>query len=273
MTILTTTPGASNILPIDTATALIIKPLREQSIAFNPFVSTTVVTGSVTWRAPRLDKDVTAAFVAEGEEIPLSDVVFSEIEVTPAKAAALSVISRELADDSSPDAQAVIGQSMVADLVRVVNKAFMGNLPAPAPKGLGSVITATTVPLDLANLDSFSEAQAAAEGVGSNITAFLISPADALTVAQLKTGSGSNQDLLADKRTVNGVPLIVSRDLPAGTVYAVDSTKLYSVLREDVTLDTSKDAFFTSDKLAVRSTIRVGFGFADPAAIVKMTAA
>lgn len=273
MSIFTTSAGASSILPTDVARDLIITPLTEQSLAFNPAVATTITTAAHEWRAPRLDKDVTAAFVAEGEEIPASDLEFDEIKVVPSKAAALTILSRELADDSSPDAQATVGQSMVRDLTRVINAAFVGNQPSPAPAGLGSLADVETLGLDLSNLDSFSEAQAAAESMGSLLSAFLISPADALAIAKLKAGTGSNQDLLIDKRIVNGLPLIVSQHLPAGTIYGVDSTRIYAVLREDVTLATSADAFFTSDKLAVRSTVRVGFGFADRNAVVKLTAA
>lgn len=270
---LTTTPGAGTILPADTANDLIIRPLRQQSIAFNPAVATTVVTGANEWRAPRLDSDVTAAFVAEGEEIPVSDIALGEVVVTPAKAAALSIISRELGEDSSPEAQTIVGQSMVADLVRVINGAFLGNQSAPAPAGLGSLTDTTGIPLDLADLDSFSEAQFAAEGVGASLTAFLVSPADALILAQLKVSTGSNETLLGGQRTINGLPLVVARDLPAGTVYGVDSSRLYSVLRQDVTLNVSKDAYFSSDRIGVKSTVRVGFGYADPASVVKLTAA
>lgn len=270
---LTTTNGATNILPVDTANQLIIKPLRQQSLAFNPAVATTVVTGGNEWRAPRLDSDVTAAFVAEGEEIPVSDIELGEITVTPAKAAALSIISRELGEDSSPEAQTIVGQSMVADLTRVFNSAFLGNLPAPAPAGLGSLVGTTDVDLDLTDLDSFAAAQFAAEGVGASLTAFLVSPADALILAQLKVSTGSNETLLGGQRTVNGLPIVVARDLPAGTIYGVDSSRIYSVIRQDVTLDVSKDAYFSSDRIGVKSTIRVGFGYADPASVVKLATA
>lgn len=42
------------------------------------------------------------------------------------------------------------------------------------------------------------------------------------------------------------------------------------MLREDVTLDIDASAFFTSDRIAVRSTMRVGFGWPHPASVVKL---
>lgn len=260
-----------NQLRDDVASNLIIKPLRQQSLAFNPAVATTVVTGANQWRAPRLDSDVTAAFVAEGEEIPVTDIALGEVVVTPAKAAALSIISRELGEDSSPEAQTIVGNSMVADLTRVINAAFLGNQAAPAPAGLGSLTGTPHLHFDRADLDSFHEAQFAAEDAGATITAFLVSPEDARVLAQLKVSTGSNEYLLGGQRTVNGVPLIVARDLPTGTAYGVDSSRLYSVIRQDVTLDVSKDAYFSSDRIGVKSTVRVGFGFADEASVIKLT--
>ena len=46
---------------------------------------------------------------------------------------------------------------------------------------------------------------------------------------------------------------------------------MWSVLRQDVTLDVDWSRYFESDRVAIRGTLRVGFGFAHPQSIVKVT--
>ncbi|WP_271403494.1 phage major capsid protein [Kocuria palustris] len=266
------TDHAGSILPIDVADSLIITPLRNAGVALNPAVSTTITTGAHEWHAPRLDKDATAAWVAEGQEIPTSNVEISEVTVIPSKAAPLSVLSRELARDSSPDAQTIIGNSMVVDIQKVIDRAFLTNQAAPAPKSLTSLKDATGVDLELENLDSFSAAQYTAEAKGATITACLTSREHALTLANLKVSVGSNESLMQGQRVVNGVPIIIAPDLTAGTIYGVDASRIYSVIRDEVRVDVDESVYFTSDRIAVRTTMRMGFGVAGSASIIKMTA-
>jgi hypothetical protein len=42
------------------------------------------------------------------------------------------------------------------------------------------------------------------------------------------------------------------------------------VVRQDAQVESDRSVFFTSDRVAVRATLRVGFGFPSPAAIVKI---
>jgi hypothetical protein len=43
------------------------------------------------------------------------------------------------------------------------------------------------------------------------------------------------------------------------------------VLRQDASVVTDTSVYFTSDRVAVRATLRVSFGFTYPAAVVKVT--
>jgi hypothetical protein len=54
--------------------------------------------------------------VADGAEIPASDADIGELVVTPPKVAGLTVVSRELASDSAPAAQDVIGDALARDI-------------------------------------------------------------------------------------------------------------------------------------------------------------
>ena len=44
----------------------------------------------------------------------------------------------------------------------------------------------------------------------------------------------------------------------------------YFVLRQNAQVEADRSVFFTSDRVAIRAALRVGFGFHNPAAIVKI---
>lgn len=148
------------------------------------------------------------------------------------------------------------------------------------PDGLRSIastqIDATGA---LTNLDAFAEAIAESENVGGTITSFVASPTVALTLSQLKqySANGSNVPLLGvdptrpTQRLVQGVPLVVSPAVGDDVIWAIPRAYAFVVLREDVTLDIDSSAYFTSDRIAVRSTMRVGFGWPHPASVVRIT--
>lgn len=272
--LLTSDSRLSGILPSE-YNNLVIDPITQDALPFNAAVATTVrlSEGVHDFHVPVLRDDASAAWVAEGEEIAPSDPTLDEVTIGTSKVAGLTIVSREVAQDSSPQAQQIVGASLARALTIKINEAFIKNLATPAPKGLGSLTTATKVTGSLANLDVFAEAIAAVEQQGRNVTAFLASPADALTLAKIKVGDKQNSALLADPRIIQGRPVIVSKDLAAGTLYAVDSTTIYTVLHQDVEIAFSSDAFFTSDRVAIRGVARVGYGFPAPENVTRITLA
>lgn len=50
----------------------------------------------------------------------------------------------------------------------------------------------------------------------------------------------------------------------------MDSSQIFLVIREDVSVEADGSAFFSSDSTAVRAIMRVGFGFTNPAGLVKI---
>jgi HK97 family phage major capsid protein len=167
-----TTSGGASILAPEEVSALVVRPLMEQSVAAQ--VSTVVPTTSHDFRVPVVSADPTAAWTAEGSEIAVSDPTITEVVVTPKKLAGLTVITNELAMDSSPAALQVVGDGLVRDLKRKLDSAFFGNTVANGPNGLGSL---TTTVIDAGdswtNLDAFEGAKSAAETLHTNLTAFV----------------------------------------------------------------------------------------------------
>lgn len=241
--------------------------------------STVVSTGAVEFHVPVLRQDVGSAWVAEGEEIAPSDAVFDEIDVRPAKVAGLSVISMELAQDSNPSAQGVVGDSLARSIAKKVDQAWLTTMAAPAPAGLTGVVAPTTIAAGTAwaGTDPFAEAVSAVEVDGGTVTAFVAHPSDVLALAKLKAGTELASPLFgslatsAVDRMILGVPLISSNQAVPGTIWGISHDRCIVVMRTDVSLAVSADAFFTSDRVAVRATMRVGFAFPAPASVAKIS--
>lgn len=274
MPMFTTDAGAGAVLPADVRD-LILVPLREQSVAMR--VATVITTGSHSVRFPRQLDEIEATWTPEGEEIAPSDITFDEIEVTPAKVAALSSASNELVNDSSPEAAALVGDSIAASLVDAVDRAFFSTLPAPAPQGLLAVDDPIEILTDHSGLDPFAKAVSDAEQVGATLTAWVMNPATALTYALLREGDGSNRTLLGvdpampTRRVIEGRPIFTSRRVAEGVVWGVPQARTYVVLREDVRVESSKEALFSRDMTSLRGILRVGFAPATGPGLVKLS--
>jgi HK97 family phage major capsid protein len=277
-----TTFNSNPILRPDQVYNLLVRPVQALSVALNPACATVVPISTKNLRAPVVTADPQAAWVAEAAEIPVSDTAFTEVDTTPGKVAGLTLVTRELADDSSPAAALVVGQGLARDIARQVDAAFLGNIASPAPAGLGSlpvtagnvqVISAGATP---ANLDAFAAAIAQAAAVGARITSFILHPTDALAFAKIKSGTGFNTPLLQPDPTqptrsvVFGVPMLVSPQAAQGVIWGLAADRILTVLREDATVETDRSVYFTSDRVAVKGVMRIGFAFLHNAAVVKI---
>ena len=205
--------------------------------------------------------------------------------MTTKKVAELSVDTSELAEDSSPEATAEVGRGLARDIARKVDAAFFGDGTAQGgeqpdglaalPVGAGGVqdIAAGTAPTDL---DAFAEAQMLAANVGTQLTAFVTNPVTALVLANMKEATGSGKPLLQPdptqptRRVIFGVPLLTSPEAPVGTVWGLPAERVVTAVRRDADVQADRSVSFTSDRVAVRATCRVGFGFLHTAALVRI---
>lgn len=277
MTLLTAISGDTHGLLPNEIGVLITEPVRRASVAMN--VASVVTTTVNEYRVPVVLGDAGAAWTAEGDDITPSDASFNEIVVRPSKIAGLCVLSRELAEDSAPSAQQLVGEGLAQSIATTVDTAFFGNTTANGPSGLLSVagVQFVDTTAGITNTDPFAEALSLAENVGATVTSFVANPATVLDLAKVKRQEGSNEPLLGydasqpTQRQVLGVPLVSSPAVAVGDVWAIPAAKLMVVLREDVSLAVDASAYFASDSIGVRATMRVGFAFPHAAAIVRLT--
>jgi HK97 family phage major capsid protein len=274
----TTSTGAGGILP-ESYGPLVVQPALDASVFAQ--IATTVTTPSTEYHIPLVTADPTASWVAEGQEISPSDPTLQELVVTPPKVAGLTIISRELANDSNPAAAQVVGDGLARDIARRIDQAAFAGLASPAPAGLSTLggIQSYVNASAFANMDFAAQAISKAETVGAKVTAFVTSPATALALATIKEATGSNKPVLgADPtqptgRSILGVPLYVSQYVAANTLWAVDRSRVWLVVREGATVEADRSVYFTSDRVAVKATMRAGFGFVHAQSVVKVTTA
>jgi len=269
---------AEGILTPEQVGALVVQPVESASVATQ--ISTVVHTASPDFRIPIVTADASAAWTPEGSDITPSDPDVDELVVTPNKLAALTIISTELANDSSPAATELVGASIARDLARKVDAAYFAATTTNGPAGIAGTNHQVVEqdPAAIADLDPFAEAIALAANEGATVTAFITSSTTALRLAKLKTATGSNQPLLQPdatqptRRQVAGVPLHVVPDavIPGGDIYAVDVSRVFVVIRQDVDLRVDESRYFESDRIGIRATMRVGYGFPHEQSIVRI---
>ena len=260
---------------------LITQPVTEASVATQ--VAQVVHTDLSTnfYRVPVVTADPTAEWVAEGAEIAATHPSLSEESSPFFKLAGLTIISRELADDPSPEAAQIVGQGLARDIARKLDLAYFGTkgLSVITPPGLEDLTGVNTITTGTAwtNTDPFAEAIYAAEATGATLNAFIANPAAALLLAQVKKATGSNEPLLGNdptqptRRTIAGVPLLISPAVTAGTIWGNPATRTIIAIRQDVDLQVDRSVFFTSDRVAIRATLRAAFLYPHAAAVQKIT--
>lgn len=273
----TTTNTAAAWTP-DDILALVVRPIAQESIAARLGLYRPGLTGDAL-RVPLVTEDPSASWVPEGAEIPLSESELGETEATYRKLAGLSVISRELAEDSNPSAAQEIGNGLVRDIARKLDAAMFSATAIPnAPAGLGTLtgVTELEAPATWINLDPFKAAKLRAASLGTSIAGFVVNDVDAEKLLVLKEGTTSNRDLIDSDGTaftISGTPVIPTPAVAAGTAWGIPSERLIVGVRQDANVVVDNSAFFTSDRVAIRATMRVAFAFAHPAAVMKIVQA
>lgn len=239
--------------------------------------STVVRIDNESVRFPILGDGLTATWKGELEDIDMSDMSLTQVEVRPAKVAGMSRLSAELADDSSPAAAELVGRGLAEQIAERIDVTWFGGAGvAPAPDGIGALAGVTKVAADpaaLTNLDAFVSARFAAEAHRAKLTHWLVNPATAEKISQLKEQTGSNKNLLeivTDGLRIAGLPVLISPHVAATTAfYGIDRSQSLLVIRKGTTVERSRDSAFRQDGVDVRAIARVGFAWVNPAGVIR----
>jgi HK97 family phage major capsid protein len=252
---------------------LVDTEVNDKSVAFQ--AATVVNTDKHQVRFPVLVSDPDTGWYAENTPITLVDPETDEIVVVPAKVAGLTQVSNEAVEDTDPAVAAMIGKALARDIGKKVDAAFFGNTVTNGPSGLLSVAGVQVVDTGAGwtTLDYVHDAKSQAMAQGAELTHIVLAQDVALALAKAKTATGSNQGLLEtvdDGIKLAGLIALVSPAVTAGNAWALDSSQVMTVRRKGTAVTTSTDAAFGSDATQIRAVSRVGFGFANPAGIVRL---
>lgn len=252
---------------------LIDTVVDENSVAFQ--AATVVNTDKHQIRIPVLVSDPDTGWYAENTEIALTDPETDEVLVVPSKVAGLTQVSNESIEDTDPAVAQMIGQALARDIAKKVDSAFFGGTVTNGPSGLLSLAGVEVVDTGAGwtTLDYVHDAKAQAMANGAALTHIVMAPDVALALSKAKTGTGSNQSLLEtvdDGIRLAGLVALVSPAVAAGNAWAVDNSQVMTVRRLGTTVVQSKDAAFSKDATQIRAVSRVGFGFANPAGVVRL---
>ena len=252
---------------------LLNKAIQAKSVAFQ--ATTVVQTDKVKVNFPLWESDPAVNWLAELATITATDGSTGEVEVTPKKVGGITRVSSEAADDSDPSVADLIGKGLANQIANSVDAAFLGNTVTNGPDGLLSIgYPGIDTGASIANLDAFVTARYAAQGVGADLTHWVMRPATAEAISNLKVQSGSNQHLVEfvqDGLVVAGLPVLVSSHVDSTTkAWGIPSGRVATVLRKGTEVVRSGDSGFYQDAVDIRAIARVAFGYLHLAAVVRL---
>lgn len=207
--------------------------------------------GSIKIPSRQKTPNLAGSFIAEGEPIPVRRLGLTSITLTPKKMAVISTFTREMAQHSTPQIEALIRDAMVEDTALVIDTYLLDANPATAtrPAGLGNGATAVTPSTEadalamLADLKNLVKAVLANTGGLARDIVILINPNQAIdiTLQQSTTGEFLFETLNALGQRIN-VTFIESATVPDKTLFAVDATDFVSTTGDTPEFDVSDQA-------------------------------
>lgn len=223
---------------------------------------------------PVVTADGSATVVAEGAQIPKSDLSFGNAGFNSYKVAELVAVTSEMFEDSAADVRRAVANALIRNTALTVDNLLYNGTGSGQPLGILNVAGITSTSLSAAvTLDNLADEMTQIEAYGGTVTSILTDPATFSVIRKLKSsGSGqyfSSPFVATDgPNQVWGARLAAAQKLPSGTVILMDNSQVYAGLRRQVQLMFSGEFYFDTDKLGARITSRwAGVGVADLKAV------
>ena len=131
------------LVPEEQMTTL-IELLRAETVALE--MGATQITASKPFpiKIPKLTADTTATWINEAASIPVSQPTFGQISLTPRKLAARVILSSEVIEHSAPTADAIVNESIAAQIGLGLDYAVLRGTGMAQPLGILSLASNTT---------------------------------------------------------------------------------------------------------------------------------
>lgn len=223
-------------------------------------------------KIPRQTGGASATWVGEGLSKPVSSLAFDSITVPETKIAVIVVITQELARFSTPSAELLVRNDLIATVAQFIDQQLLDPLVAPVAGLKPGSITNGVVPIPSSGRsvgaitnDLNAALLALMNALQGNITApaWIMSPAAALFLATLRTaqdvfafpgmslGVGGTPGSLGPSPSLMGIPAIVSGNVKLtdglSDIVLVDQAQILLADDGQVLLDTSGEASLQMD--------------------------
>lgn len=199
-----------------------------------------------------------AYFVGEHKPIPMSAQDYSSVSLTPLKIGALTAVSIELVQDSTPDAEALVTASLVKDSAQLLDSRFFSATAASAgvsPAGMLNGVSAVqaSAGTDLNGLISDTEALVQAFITAKNTGGlhFASRPGLARKIGDFRNLMGQRvyDTLTEEGGTYDGKPFHTTDNAGSGDFLLLKPSDIYKIGDHGLAVDVSTDATleFASD--------------------------
>jgi HK97 family phage major capsid protein len=238
----------------------------------------------------------TAYWTSEGKATPVSPLAFARDTMAPLKIACLVVLSRELIENSRPEAESLIRRDLARAITELSDRSFIdptssgtpGQMPASVTSGVTPSVSAGVLEDDLAQaVDAF--------GGDFESAAWCLHPRLAVQIALKAAGRGIGADLGPKGGLLLGLPAITSKSCQfdstgglitlldaGGVVFLDEGAELKISTDADVAMDTEPSgdilapaaettavvSLFTSDSVGLILTRRTNWALARENAVV-----
>ena len=269
------TGGAGGFLVPDEYSRSWFDMLRAQSVVLgaNPVI---LEATSDVLRLPKVASGTVVSMTAENATIAQGDPTFGEVVLTPRKAAALTLVSNEVLEDSAPSVREVLARDHLAQVALLLDAQMLaGNGTAPNMRGIrnftGASVTSLGANGATPTLDDFASAlqRLQAANAGARPVWFMHSRTYG-TVRKIKDGQNRYQlspDPSQDSpMSLFGVPISISNQISIAESVGTNNDNSYVILadmnqlavaqRKAITVEYSRDFAFSSDQTAVRTVAR-----------------
>lgn len=196
------------------------------------------------------DGAFTANWVGESKPIPMSKGDYSQVDLDPLKVAALTVISMELLEDSSPSAEMLVRDGLAEASSQKIDTTFLSAAAASAgvsPAGIlngVSAITPSGTDLAAVRADMQSLIYPFVQGkMGTGIT-LVMNPATALALSFMY-GSLDQRAFPEINQTggsINGMRVVVGDNVTPGDVIAIRTSDVWRIGDSGIRISMSREA-------------------------------
>jgi HK97 family phage major capsid protein len=257
---------------------------------------TVVETDRTTISIPHLLSDMASGWFAENASITATDPTLENIQVTPTKAGAITVASRELADDSDPAILQIVADKLMRSVGLTIDLGFFeGSGSSSQPRGLkntagitNDTTTMTTNGTAFTNLDPLLTAIGTLEQKNVDMSKVAIVMHGRSHAELLKLKDSQNRYLSVNvldgakgyQSAVDGIPIYICNQLSttetqgssslASSAYVFDASQVLFVRAHAMRVEMSYDAFFGNDQVAIRAVARVGVAVPNPLAVYRL---